>query len=238
MGNSGGGFKEYMDLTRRDALNQGGFIWDFVDQSLRKRLDDGTEIYAYGGDYNAYDASDNNFCDNGLISPDRVPNPHMAEVAHQYQSIWATLPDPSKAIVEIRNENFFTDLSNYRLQWTMLADGRPVESGSVALPAVAPQQTALVELPCAMPAADGKEHILNLEFITLREANLVKAGHTQARVELPLSSYSFTEPALAKADSPVTVTDNNYNRLIVSSPAMRVEFDRTCLLYTSDAADD
>lgn len=227
MGNSGGGFKEYMDLTRRDALNQGGFIWDFVDQSLRKRLDDGTEIYAYGGDYNAYDASDNNFCDNGLISPDREPNPHMAEVAHQYQSIWATLPDPSKAIVEIRNENFFTDLSNYRLQWTMLADGRPVESGSVALPDVAPQQTALVELPCAMPAADGKEHILNLEFITLREANLVKAGHIQARVELPLSAYSFTEPALAKADRTVTVTDNNYNRLIVSSPAMRVEFDRS-----------
>ena len=80
MGNSLGGFKEYWDLIRKYPNLQGGFIWDFVDQGLRKYTADGAMIYAYGGDYNRYDASDKNFNCNGLISPDRVPNPHMYEV--------------------------------------------------------------------------------------------------------------------------------------------------------------
>ena len=67
MGNSQGGFKEYLDLIRKYPKYQGGFIWDFVDQSLRWRGKDGKIIYAYGGDFNKFDASDNNFCDNGLI---------------------------------------------------------------------------------------------------------------------------------------------------------------------------
>lgn len=82
MGNSQGGFKEYWDLIRKYPNLQGGFIWDFVDQSCRWKGKDGVMIYAYGGDFNRFDASDNNFCDNGLISPDRVPNPHMYEVGH------------------------------------------------------------------------------------------------------------------------------------------------------------
>lgn len=95
MGNSQGGFKEYWDLIRKYPNLQGGFIWDFVDQSCRWKGKDGVMIYAYGGDFNRFDASDNNFCDNGLISPDRVPNPHMYEVGHFYQNIWTTPADLS-----------------------------------------------------------------------------------------------------------------------------------------------
>jgi len=227
MGNSGGGFKEYMDLTRRDSLNQGGFIWDFVDQSLRKVLPDGTEIYAYGGDYNAYDASDNNFCDNGLISPDRVPNPHMAEVAHQYQSIWATPVDLAKGQIEVFNENFFTDLSNYQLRWTLLCDGKAVQSGVATLPAIAPQARATVGLPYTLPAdADGKELLLNLEFVTLAEQSLVPAGHVQARNQLTIAPYSFAEQALAPSARKLSVDRANYNRLVIKSRAARFEFDR------------
>ena len=77
MGNSLGGFGEYWALIRQYPHYQGGFIWDFVDQSLRKNGKNGAMIYGYGGDWNPYDASDWNFCDNGLISPDRVPkSPH------------------------------------------------------------------------------------------------------------------------------------------------------------------
>ena len=77
MGNSEGGFKEYWDLIRKYPKYQGGFVWDFVDQSQRIKNKEGKSFYAYGGDFNPYDASGQNFCDNGLISPDRVPNPHM-----------------------------------------------------------------------------------------------------------------------------------------------------------------
>ena len=71
--NSQGGFKEYWDIIRKYPKYQGGFIWDFVDQSCHWKNKDGVNIYGYGGDFNKYDASDNNFNDNGLISPDRVP---------------------------------------------------------------------------------------------------------------------------------------------------------------------
>ena len=113
MGNSQGGFKEYWDLIRKYPKYQGGFIWDFVDQSLRWKTKDGVPFYAYGGDWNKYDASDNNFMDNGLISPDRKPNPHMHEVGHIYQSIWVTPSDLANGVVNVYNENFFRNLDGY-----------------------------------------------------------------------------------------------------------------------------
>ena len=124
MGNSQGGFKEYWDLIRKYPNLQGGFIWDFVDQSCRWKGKDGVMIYAYGGDFNRFDASDNNFCDNGLISPDRVPNPHMYEVGHFYQNIWTTPADLSKGEVNVFNENFFRDLSAYYMEWQVQKDGK------------------------------------------------------------------------------------------------------------------
>ncbi len=66
MGNSMGGFREYWELIRREPKYQGGFIWDFVDQSLHKKGRNGVTVYGYGGDWNPYDPSDQNFCDNGV----------------------------------------------------------------------------------------------------------------------------------------------------------------------------
>ena len=128
MGNSLGGFREYWEIIRKYPKTQGGFIWDFVDQSPRIERN-GKTIYAYGGDWNRYDPSDFNFCDNGLVSPDRVPNPHMYEAGYYYQNIWSSLAAPEQ--VEVFNEFFFKDLSNYTLDWQLLRDGEPVREGSV-----------------------------------------------------------------------------------------------------------
>ena len=146
MGNSQGGFKEYWDLIRKYPNLQGGFIWDFVDQSCRWKGKDGVMIYAYGGDFNRFDASDNNFCDNGLISPDRVPNPHMYEVGHFYQNIWTTPADLSKGEVNVFNENFFRDLSAYYMEWQVLKDGKVIRTGRVDDLKVAPQETTVATL--------------------------------------------------------------------------------------------
>lgn len=225
MGNSGGGFKEYMDLTRKDSINQGGFIWDFVDQGLRKKTADGKEIYAYGGDYNPYDASDKNFCDNGLISPDRVPNPHMDEVKYQYQDIWAYPVDLKKGKIEVYNENFFRNLDNYLLRWSLLSDGHVLETGVCDLPRIEPGQRAGITLPYSLPSLD-KETLLNVEFITRNESQQVPAGHVQARVQLPISDYKFTDPVLNASEKPLTVNSANVNRLVIESPTVHVEFDR------------
>ena len=83
-------------------------------------------IYTYGGDYGHYTVSDKNFNCNGLVSPDRVPNPHMYEAGKVQQSIWTTPVDLQKGEVEVYNENFFIDLSNYRMEWELVSEGVPV----------------------------------------------------------------------------------------------------------------
>ena len=88
MGNSCGVMQDYWDLIRKYPIYQGGFIWDFVDQGLRGKDAKGNMIYNYGGDFNSYDPSDNNFNCNGFISPDRKPNPEAYEVGYWYLIIW------------------------------------------------------------------------------------------------------------------------------------------------------
>ena len=221
MGNSQGGFKEYWDLIRKYPKYQGGFIWDFVDQSLRWKNKDGVTIYAYGGDFNRYDASDGNFCDNGLISPDRVPNPHMYEVGYWYQDIWT---ERAEGGVTVYNEHFFRDLSAYRMEWTLLRDGRPVRTGTVETLAVAPQ--ARVEVPVAIGSCEGDgEWLLNVRYVLKEEDGLLPAGHVAAREQLVLKEYAA--PALVPCEGPAPrIVDNDRQYLIVKGNGFSVEFDR------------
>jgi beta-galactosidase len=118
MGNSIGGFKEYWDIIRKYPAYQGGYIWDFIDQGLRgKSKLTGKQIWTYGGDYGRYPASDNNFNCNGVINPDREPNPHGYEVQYYYQNIWTKLVDAKSGKVEIFNENFFEPIKNITLYY-------------------------------------------------------------------------------------------------------------------------
>ena len=221
MGNSEGGFKEYWDLIRKYPKFQGGFIWDFVDQSLRWKNADGVTIYAYGGDFNRYDAGDQNFCDNGLISPDRVPNPHMYEVGYWYQNIWTELVDGG---VSVYNENFFRDLSDYRLEWTLLRNGRPVRTGTVENLSVAPQ--ARVRVPLQLGRCEGEgEWLLNVSYVLKCEDGLLPAGHVAARQQLPVREYQA--PALTLAEGPAPrIVDNDRQYLIVRGGDFSVEFSR------------
>ena len=147
MGNSMGNFKEYWDIARSEPGCQGGFIWDFMDQALRWPSDKpGTDhIYIFGGDLNDYDPSDGSFNCNGVIAADRSLHPHAYEVRYQYRNILTTAGD-RPGLLRVQNENFFTDLSRYRLLWSLEADGGPVRTGVVERLEVAPQETRLLDL--------------------------------------------------------------------------------------------
>jgi Beta-galactosidase/beta-glucuronidase len=235
MGNSMGGFKEYWDLTRKYPSYQGGFIWDFVDQSIRWKNKEGKEIYAYGGDFNAYDASDNNFCDNGLVSPDRVPNPHMYEVGHIYQSIWASdVKQADKELeVSVYNENFFRDLSGYYMEWQILADGEVLQSGVEQNLQVAPQQTVTVKLPlqAALPATE-KELLLNVAFKLKAAETLLPAGYAVARNQLVLTPWKASVVTISNQEETnqavvaPQVKDNDFNYLIVNGQDFTLNFNR------------
>lgn len=233
MGNSQGGFKEYWDLIRKYPKYQGGFIWDFVDQSNHWKNKDGIDIYGYGGDFNKYDASDNNFNDNGLISPDRRPNPHAHEVGYFYQSIWTTPGDLSKGEIKVYNENFFRDLSAYYMEWQLLANGEVMQTGVVQDLNVAPQQTATLKLnlntekvcPC-------KELLLNVTYKLKAAETLMPAGSTVAYNQLTIRPYTAKALELKnqKASNldivvPV-IKDNDHNYLIVEGENFIIEFNK------------
>lgn len=231
MGNSEGGFKEYWDLIRRYPNLQGGFIWDFVDQSPRWKGKDGVEIYGYGGDFNRFDASDINFCDNGLISPDRVPNPHMAEVRRVYQNIWTSPADTARRTFEVYNENFFRPLDDYRLDWQLMRDGVAVRSGSVDRLNIAPQAkgTVTIDYGTIDPA---HEWMLNVAYVLKSEDPLLPAGSVVARQQFPLTAAIAPDMTIANAtsvNSPVVkpvITDTQANYLIVTAPGVDIEFSR------------
>lgn len=231
MGNSEGGFKEYWDLYRKYPNLQGGFIWDFVDQSVRWIGKNGAEIYAYGGDFNRFDASDNNFCDNGLVSPDRVPNPHMYEVGYYYQNIWTTPADLSKGEINIYNENFFRDLSAYYLEWQVLKGGKVVRTGRVNELNVAPQQTAKLTLDLGK-YCQCTEWLLNVEYKLKNTEGVLPAGHVVAKNQLTLNAYKTPELAIqnvAKSNVAVvepSVIDNDETYLIVTGEHFTAEFNR------------
>ena len=231
MGNSEGGFKEYWDLIRKYPKYQGGFIWDFVDQSCRWTGKNGEMIYAYGGDFNDFDASDNNFCDNGLISPDRKPNPHMYEVGYFYQNIWTTAGDLSKGEIKVYNENFFRDLSAYALEWELLKDGKAVRSGRVENLSVAPHQTATVKLDWGKTCKCG-EWLLNVKYVQKNREGLLPAGHVVAKAQLTVNPYEAPAMNLANvAEKNVAVVtpqikDENVNRMVVIGENFNIQFNK------------
>ncbi len=232
MGNSQGGFKEYWDLVRKYPKFQGGFIWDFVDQSVRWTGKNGKMIYAYGGDFNRFDASDINFCNNGLISPDRIPNPHAYEVRHFYQNIWTTPANLKNGEINIFNEYFFRDLSAYYLEWEMLKDGKSVRCGRIDNLNVQPQQTAKVKLNLGETDAEA-EWLLNISYKLKNNEDLLPARYTVAKEQLTLNPYKAPSMQLGNCELSNTETvapevqDNDRYYLIVSNDAFRVEFNRT-----------
>jgi beta-galactosidase len=225
MGNSVGGLKEYWDLIRAYPKLQGGFIWDFIDQALRGYTPDGRVIYKYGGDYEKYDASDKNFNCNGLIGPDRVPNPHASEARKFYQSIWTTPVDAARGLVEVYNENFFVDLSGYYLEWRLLADGEPVQQGVVDRLDVAPGARARLVLPLDATAAPaGTELLLDLAYKLKRAGQLLAAGHVAARDQLAVAPYTAHVAGVAQGKTPVGVY-RDVVRLIVTAGDVEVTFN-------------
>ena len=200
MGNSGGNLSDYWDLIRKYPILQGGFDWNFVDQALHRNIVKPMSIlpykmnneelrkieYCYGGDYNKYDPSDNNFNCNGIIGPDRQMNPHAYEVAYQYQNIWTKMVNAETGEVSVHNENFFRDLSNYALAWSLEEDGVETQNGTIADLDVPAQQTKNFTIPYDKSKIKGKEVFLNIDF-RLKEAEpLLTAGQVMAYAQLPV----------------------------------------------------
>ncbi len=228
MGNSMGSFKDYWDLIRREPHYQGGFIWDFVDQAIRSTSKEGNEIFAYGGDFGRYPASDHNFNCNGFISADRKPHPDAAEVKYYYQNLWTT-PNFQNGTVEIFNEQFFAPINNVSLNWELLENGDCINRGTctgINVPAQGKQTVALNGFQC--PADNQKEHTLVVRYVVTNDPILDK-GHILAEQEFEIHPYTFPtlNEVLATADNkPAVQKDEQLACLQLKTDRMEVTFNK------------
>ena len=180
MGNSLGNFQEYMDLFEKYANCIGGFIWDFVDQGLRKKTTDGQDYWAYGGDFGDVPNS-SNFCINGIVRPDRTPNPSLFEVKKVYQEIAVKLVDIYEARIEVTNKYRFLNLDFLDLVWEITADGEPVETGKVLLNKFGPLSTREIVIPYKpINLQNITEYQLTVSFQLKKKTKWASKGYTLA----------------------------------------------------------
>ena len=255
MGNSGGNLSDYWNLIRKYPILQGGFDWDFVDQALHRKIVKPMSIlpykmnneelrkieYTYGGDYNKYDPSDNNFNCNGIIGPDRQLNPHAYEVAYQYQNIWAKMVSAEAGQVSVYNENFFRDLSNYALAWSLEEDGVETQNGTIADLDVPAQQTRTFTIPYDRSKITGKEVFLNIDFRLKNAEPLLTAGQVVAYAQLPVVTKQACEGGCSKllaeghGKKKMKLAAKKDNVVAVTTPNLTFKLDRTTGLISEYA---
>lgn len=195
MGNSVGNLKDYWDLIYKYDNLQGGFIWDWVDQTFAIKDQKGKDIWAYGGDMGFVGiVNDSNFCANGLVAANRALHPHIYEVKKVYQYMHFEGVPFSLNQIKVTNRHDFLSSAVYDYSWKVKADGQTLYEGKLDVPEIAPHGSAIVTLP--LPAIEGKpgtEYFLHLSATTKEATPMVPQGYVSASEQwrLPVSSLTF-----------------------------------------------
>lgn len=185
MENSLGNFQEYIDDFEKYDNMCGGFIWDFVDQALHVKDENGNDNYLYGTDFQgqephklidipnttAMTGSNVYFCANGIIGADRKPHPQIVEVKHGYQNIGITAVDASIGEFKLKNKFLFTNLSDFNCKWLIKAEGEEVLSGELGKIECAPLEECNIKIDFdSSKLPKDKEVILTVSFETTKES--------------------------------------------------------------------
>ena len=222
MGNSVGNLQDYWDIIDRHPSLQGGFIWDWVDQSLEYIDEDGKPYLAYGHDYHPDLPTDGNFLNNGLVDPYRNPHPHLYEVKKVYQPAqfhW----DQEGQLLEITSKNVFALLQNLDLHWILLENGLKVQEGTVKDLHIEPELSKLFKLNL-IPFKTDKEYVLRARLVTIKPAGLLEEGNELAFEQFILQDYSPPElrggtgtPLVVLEEGEQILIQNDLTRLAIHS---------------------
>ncbi|MGB3727260.1 MAG: glycoside hydrolase family 2 TIM barrel-domain containing protein [Glaciecola sp.] len=227
MGNSVGNMADYWEVIEQYPSLQGGFIWDWVDQTFLRKNEQGEPYWAYGGDLELPDMyHDGNFSANGMLAADRTPNPHAHEVKTVYQNVDAKAVDLEKGKIQVVNKRFFTDLSDLALNWEVTANGAVVASGEYLQLSANAQSAQLVSLKHAVTPESGKEYFVNLDFVVKKAKPGLPSGHSIGRVQLPwtnLQQASFLDTEISNSNVQV---EELPNELLLAAGDSTFTFDK------------
>ncbi len=225
MGNSLGGLQKFMDVFERYPNCVGGFIWDYIDQGLRKRSEDGKEFWAYGGDFGDK-PNDRNFCINGILMPDRKPNPALFEVKKVYQNIKVLPLELKKGNFRIQNKYNFIKLDNFDTSWELTANGKIIQQGKLPSLAVEPEMKQEITIPFEEPKAKpNTEYHLKINFSLTEDTLWAKKGYNIAWDQFKIP---FDIPKTQKEDIllPSIKVDESTYKIIITGANFEITIDK------------
>ncbi|MEM2564423.1 MAG: glycoside hydrolase family 2 TIM barrel-domain containing protein [Candidatus Bathyarchaeia archaeon] len=227
MGNSTGNLKEYWDIIRKYRRICGGFIWDWVDQGLKKRTEDGVEYWAYGGDFGD-EPNDGNFCINGLVWPNREPHPAIWECKKIQQPVEAEAVDLSRGIIRILNRYDFTDLSILDITWELTEDGKVIQEGILPKIHTPPHESEIVTVPFKVPEKlkPGAEYYLMLRYRLSRDTLWAERGYEIGWSQFKLPFDVPPGPEIKSSDMPALKLEEDANEIVVSGEDFIIAFDK------------
>lgn len=227
MGNSTGNFQDWWDLIEKHDALQGGFIWDWVDQGLEKTSDKGEVYWAYGGDFGSKDIpSLGNFCLNGIVFPDRSPQPALYEVKKVYQYAAIKAVDAKKGSIRIQNKYAFENLANFDLHWQLKENGRSIKIGKKQNLNVVAGDSILINLAYgSLVLKEGQTYFLHIQLIGNKNTAVSKIGHTMAEEQLEVQGGSLEVLIDTTAKSKNLEVLANQDNLIVEGDGFVLNFD-------------
>ena len=231
MGNSNGNISAQWEAIYKYPNLQGGYIWDWVDQGLLQKDENGREYWAYGGDFGVDMPSDGNFLCNGIIAPDRTPHPAMTEVKYAYQNVGFEAIDLASGKFLIKNRFYFTNLRKHQINYAVKANGKVIRKGKTFLD-IEPQSSQEFNVNLAgLQAKTGTEYFVNFWVTTTEPEILIPAGHEIAseQFRLPIEPLAI---AKHKASGKTNVTTEG-DEVKVSSSKMQFVFNKKSGLVTS-----
>lgn len=236
MGNSTGNLWDQWQAIYKYPNLQGGFIWDWVDQGILQKDENGREFWAYGGDFGVNAPSDGNFLCNGIVNPDRNPHPAMQEVKYAHQNIGFEAVDAAKGVFRITNRFYFTNLKKYMISYNVSANNKIVKSGKVSLD-IEPQASQEFTVPVTGLATSkaGTEYFVNFLVTTVEAEPLIPIGHDMAQDQFRLPIE--TDKATYKANGPKLIVAQTDDNLAATSSKVNFVFDKKTGIVTSYKVD-
>lgn len=234
MGNSTGNLKEYWDLIEKYPNLQGGFIWDWVDQGLAETDQNGKEYWGWGGDYEpAGTYNDGNFCLNGILRPDRTPNPGYWEVKSVYQNIKFTAISTEAGYYKIDNAFFFTNLNKFDINWVVKANGKELKRGTISHPDVAPRTSKQFSVDCTdVEKIPGAEYFIYFSAVTTEEEPMLGKGYEIASGQFRLPISELVQKTNISEMGTMAYT-NTSTQITVIGQNFSFELDKNSMSITS-----
>lgn len=221
MGNSLGNFRKYWNLYNEFERFQGGFTWDWIDQALRSKDKNGREYW------NIINYSDGSNTNDGLLNPDRTPQPEMEELKKVYQYFNVKDIDINTGIISISNENYFSDASDIYMKWEIIENGKKIESDRIDELNIKPQESQLMEIKFNRSAiTQGNEYFMNFSFHLKENKLWADAEFIVAKEQLYFGLSHFVKERTAVETMSHLHIDSRNNILTLSGDGFTATFDK------------